>query len=590
MSYKLSETDNNEPEIDKEINQNSLKQLLGLMKNEKKSLAIAMVAIIINSLTFLGGPYVLGLAVDNFINNKDLNQLVHYVLMLLGVYIVMFITDYLNIREMGRIGQRVLFALTNDLFSKIQSLPLAFFNQNQAGDLISRLNNDSRKLSEFFSETLVRFVGTVVSLGAVAAFMVVLNWQLGLITLLPAVGLFIFTRIVIPVMKRVSKANLKALGNLSAEVQQSIDNFKVIVAFNRRDYFSEKFSEANNKNFNAALKAGIVNNSISPIYDLASTIALLIVITVGITLISNGQLSLGILIAYIAYVDQFYKPLRTLSYIWTSLQTSLAAFERISEILKLKSNLKIEEDSTKEKGNHLIELKDVSFTYEESGKTVLKENSLKLDEGKTYAFVGPTGGGKTTTASLIARLFDATEGEVILKGKNIKSYSDEERTQMIGFIVQDPFLFTGTLKENLIYGNSEYSKIENEKLLEELNSMGLEKIISRFEKRLDTEISTASDNISLGQKQVIAFIRAVLRKPALLILDEATANLDTVTEQLLDQIIEKLPKETTKVIIAHRLNTISNADEIFFVNGGKIEAAGSLKHAIEMLSSQQKNS
>lgn len=213
-----------------------------------------------------------------------------------------------------------------------------------------------------------------------------------------------------------------------------------------------------------------------------------------------------------------------------------------------------------------------------------------MDEGKTYAFVGPTGGGKTTTASLIARLFDATQGEVILKGKNIKSYSDDERTRMIGFILQDPFLFTGSLMENIVYGNDDYNEINSENLLNELKDLGLEKLINRFEKGLETQISTSSDNISLGQKQVIAFIRAILRKPKLLILDEATANLDTVTEQLLDQIIAKLPKETAKVIIAHRLNTISNADEIFFVNGGKIEAAGSLQHAIEMLSSQQKNS
>jgi ATP-binding cassette subfamily B protein len=206
-----------------------------------------------------------------------------------------------------------------------------------------------------------------------------------------------------------------------------------------------------------------------------------------------------------------------------------------------------------------------------------------LEKGKTYAFVGPTGGGKTTTASLMARLYDPTEGEVYLEGKDIKSYSSEERAKKIGFILQEPFLFTGTVYENIIYSNKDYASHSREELVEVLEKANLTKLLSRFSEGLDTKIFPGGDAISLGQKQLIAFMRSVLRNPDILILDEATANIDTVTEQLLEEILRKLPVDTTRVIIAHRLNTIENADEIFFVNGGEVKLAGNMENAVDML-------
>jgi ATP-binding cassette subfamily B protein len=371
-----------------------------------------------------------------------------------------------------------------------------------------------------------------------------------------------------------------------------MENFKVIIAFNRRDYFRQKFSIANQTNFKTSLKAGFGNNFFSPVFDLAGNMAQLIVLVYGIYLILHGQLLIGVLISYILYIGRFYDPLRSFAGFWSTMQVALAGWDRISEITKYESDLTVipAETAKKDVSNadgSIMRFEDVSFHYEPSdgseGKEVLGHISFNFEKGKTYALVGPTGGGKTTTASLIARLFDPTAGIIYLDGKDIRSYTPQERTKKIGFILQEPFLFSGTVKDNILYGNAEYADLSQEEFAALLKKEGLEELLNRFEGGLEGKVDGNSESLSLGQRQLIAFMRAILRKPELLILDEATANIDTVTEELLEAIIKKLPASTTKVIIAHRLNTIQSADEIFFVNGGTVTAAGSMEHAVDML-------
>jgi ATP-binding cassette subfamily B protein len=485
---------------------------------------------------------------------------------------------------MGTVGQRALYNVRNAVFTKVQSLPIAFFNQNKAGDLISRINNDTDKLNQVISQQLVQLVGNVVVMLGAGIFLVSLNPKLGLIALIPAVVVFIFTRAVAPWVKKRNLNNLKSVGGLSAEVQESLANFKVIVAFNRRDYFRTRFGEANNTTYNAATKAGIANNLFMPVYGLSSNIAQLIVLSLGIYLITTGFLTIGLLISFLAYTTNFYFPLQQLATTWNSFQVAMAGWDRINAILELDtdmlhiegaSHVKIEKAS-------VLAFEDVDFAYPD-GPLVLHDINFSLEKGKTYALVGPTGGGKTTTASLMARLYDPTQGTVLLDGKDIRTYSEEERTKKIGFILQEPFLFGGTLRENIFYGNNLYQDYDLQKSKKLIKESGLEELLSGFEQGLDTPVSVGGESISLGQRQLIAFVRAVLRKPEILILDEATANVDTITEELLQKVLDKLPKETVRVIIAHRLHTIAKADEIFFVNGGEITNAGSMEHAVEML-------
>jgi len=559
-----------------------LKKLFAFISNEHRNFYVAVVAILINSILSLIGPFMLGYAVDNYVKVGDYPGILMFSGILVCLYVTAFFSNLIQMRLMGSIGQRMLYGLRNALFTKLQDLPVDFFNQNKAGDLISRINNDTDKVNQFFSQSLMQFIGSIFTMVGSAIFLLSLDLPLGTAVLIPALLVIIITRILSPWIKRLNAANLKSTGSLSSEIQESLNNFKVIIAFNRRDYFRKRFEEVNNDNYKTAVKAGIANNIFQSIYGFAANIGQLIVLVLGIYLISTGHFSLGLLISFLSYVMNFYHPLRQLAALWATFQLALAAWDRISNILTMENNLKIIEPQQYDETTSFVSLRNVSFSYP-NGTEVLHHVNINLEKGKTYAFVGPTGGGKTTTASLLSRLYDSTKGSIILDGKDIRSYTPEERSVKIGFILQDPFLFTGTVKDNIIYGNSKYLKSGNGNLSDDIRNSGLETLLERFDNGLETQVQTTGDGISLGQKQLIAFMRAVLRKPELLILDEATANIDTITEHLLDNIIKKLPESTTRVIIAHRLNTIENADEIFFVNSGEVIPAGSLQHAVDML-------
>jgi ATP-binding cassette subfamily B protein len=558
-----------------------VQRFVPLMKPETGLIVVALAAMLISTGTSLVGPVIIGRGVDTYVRLKDTHGLLIASLVLMAIYLVGVVSSYTQIRTMGGVGRRVLFSLRNNLFTKLQDLPVAFFNENKAGDLISRVNNDTDKLNQFVGQALMQFLSSLFLMTGAAVFALSLNLRLGIAALLPAVGVFAVTKVTSAWVKARNLKSLQSLGGMSSEIQESLQNFKVIVAFHRMDYFQQKFETANEANYAASVSAGFANNIFMPMYGLAHHLAQLLVVAYGIVLIGRDQTTAGQLIGFLLYVNAFYGPMRQLATVWSSFQLALAALDRISEVLALESDMPLVPAGAAA-SNSVLEFRNVFFRYP-GGKNVLHDVSFELEKGKAYALVGPTGGGKTTTASLMARLYDPTEGSVFLDGRDIRSVAPEERSRKVGFIPQEPFLFSGTVRDNIVYGNDEYGEYSSAQLSEVLEQANLSSLLARFSEGLDTKVASSGNSISLGQKQLIAFMRATLRKPEVLILDEATANIDTVTEQLLEEILNKLAPETTKVIIAHRLNTIDNVDQIYFVNSGGVALAGSMEHALDML-------
>lgn len=369
----------------------SAKKLWPLIVEEKKIMIAAIVAVVINSALSLSVPVLIAHTVDTYISHGNLKGVFMFAGIILVMYLLGLVTSYLQTRLMGGVGQRVLFRLRNQVFNKLQDLPIAFFNQNQAGDLISRINNDTDKINQFFSQSVVQFIGSSFLMLGAAIFLLSINIRLGAATLAPALFLLIITQLLSPWVKRKNFTSSQTLGGMSSEIQESINNFKVIIAFNRRDYFKKRFQEVNDKNYDASISAGVANNTFTPIYGLASNLGQLIVLAYGIALISSGQFTVGLLISFLLYANNFYNPLRQLAALWASLQAALASWDRIHEILVLESDLPVIIDAVKNPSdNSVLEFKNVSFNYP-GGKEVLHKINLDLKKGKTYALVGPTG-------------------------------------------------------------------------------------------------------------------------------------------------------------------------------------------------------
>jgi ATP-binding cassette subfamily B protein len=575
----------------------ALAKLAPVLSDQRGRLAAAFAATILSAAMGLLGPAIIARTIDRSIRSGDFHGVLVSAGLLLLAYLTGLAATYVQAQQMGRVGRFVLFKLRNLLFAHLQELPLEFFNQNKAGDLISRINNDTDKLNQFFSQALVQLAANLFLMTGAAIFLLTLNIRLGLAALAPAAAVLVVTRATGSWVKRRNMTSLQALGGLSGEIQESMSNFRVIVAFNRVDYFQRQFSVANERNYTASVRAGVANTMFVPLYGLAFNLAQLIVLAYSFYLIAAGSFTVGLLIGFLLYVNSFYMPLRQLAAVWSSFQLAMASLDRISDVLALEPNMPLLTPSATPvmspaapaassadaaPPRSVLAFDHVQFSYV-PGQLVLRDATFSLEAGKTYALVGPTGGGKTTTASLMARLYDPTGGRVFLDGRDIRTYPPEERARRIGFILQEPFLFTGTVRDNVVYGNGALQRLPDDEIASRLAAKNLDGLLARFEHGLATKVTAGGDGVSLGQKQLIAFMRAVLREPEILVLDEATANIDTVTERLLEQILRELPASTTKVVIAHRLNTIENADEIFFVNAGEITAAGSMHHALDLL-------
>lgn len=572
--------------------QSSVKQFFQYIKGDGGKLSFGFGLVLINSAVDVVVPYIIAIGVDRYISMGNSAGLVKVLILLSAIFIFTSVTSYLQGMIVGSVSQRTLFRLREHIFAKLQSLPIAFFTQNRAGDLMSRINNDAEKLNQFLSDSVARFLGSFFSIFGVAVFVFFINVKLAIVMLSMTLFLVVFTRSISPLIGRVNRESLNIGGNLSATLQENLTNFRVVVAYSKRQYFRDYLEKINLSAYKANFKAESIKGILEPVYDFSGGAAMFIVVWYGLHLLSLGEITIGVLVAFVTYTMRFYSPLQYLAGLMGEVQVALASWSRVLAIFNMKSSITIAKDNSvpdEKVAGPRLELRDVSFGYE-GGGMVIENANLSFEAGKTYALVGPTGGGKSTLASLMARLYDPIAGQVMIEGRDIRTIDPKDRSAFVSVILQDPIIFSGTVGDNIRYGNMELNEVDDVDLNTLLKKRGFEEVLTRFESGLSTPVSSGGSGLSIGQKQLISFMRAILRQPKLLILDEATANIDTVTESMLNSTLEALPKDTTKVIIAHRLNTIKEADEIMFVNGHHVTKAGSFDDAIRLIESSKRSS
>ena len=537
----------------------------------KVALPLTIVATLFYTFSTVVNPYLVGLAEDRYIVAGDLNGLNMIVLFFLGNAVLNWASYYTQIRAEARLGQSILLNLRSQLFDHLQRLSLKFFDSNKVGRIMSRVQNDVGELGDFLDSGAFWVAGEVVSLIAVVIALFVMDSKLALLTLAVVPLLLLFIVFWQGKARRYFIKVRQAIALVNSALQENISGVRVIQSLSREDLNSQHFDQVNRAHFEANLSAVRLSASMTPVVELLMALATAAIILYGGTGVLVGTLLIGTLLAFLLYVQRFFDPIRTLTMEYGQLQRTMASGSRIFELLDVKPETEDSPESTKIlrlKGD--IRFERVSFSYE-PGVEVLHDIDLHIPAGKTVALVGPTGAGKSTMVNLIARFYDVTEGRILVDGYDLHSTGRTGYRQQLGLVLQDPFLFSGTVRDNIRYGNLEATE---EEIVAAARSVGAHDFIMRLEDGYSTELQERGQNLSMGQRQLISFARAILANPVIILLDEATASVDSYSEYLLQQGLRYLLKGRTTVIIAHRLSTIHDADLIVVLDNGRIVEEG----------------
>ncbi len=547
------------------------RRLIGELRPYRANLVAALGLIVTTAVAQSLGPLLIGRAIDRAILPGDRRGLALWMVALLAVYLVGALAQRGQTLQVGVIGQRVLAAIRARIFDRLQRLPLHFFDRRPVGDVISRVTNDVDTLNQFLSQGLTQLLGQLFGLIGIVITMLALDWPLALVsfTIIPLV--LLATNIFANRARDAFRRTRETVGDVTAELQEEIVGVRQAQAFNRTEVNIARFRARNAANRVANVQATGITSAFAPTIDVLSTLSTALVIGFGGFLVFHDRLTVGTLAAFLIYVQQFFRPIQLLSQVYTQAQSSLAGAERIYAILDEPTEIVDAPGAT-----HLgqiageIAFDDVTFAYSDD-RPALRDVTFTVTPGQTLALVGRTGAGKTTIASLIPRFYDVNAGSVRIDGHDVRDVTRESLRAQVAVVLQEPFLFSGTIAENIGYGRLGASRDDVEAAARAVDAHGF---ISALPQGYDTPLGEGGGNISQGQRQLLSFARALLADPRILILDEATSNIDTRTEATIQRALATVLAGRTSVIIAHRLSTIRNADLILVVEAGQIVERG----------------
>jgi len=537
----------------------------------KSAITWASVSLAVRTAANIAMPFVIAQITNNITKTKDLSGLNIGVLVYLGLVMVMWGGQYVNTLQLSYAGQGIILKMRNQMFERLHQLSMSFYDSNKVGKIMSRVQNDVDQLQTLLTQDILNLVADILTMAVIVVVMFSMNAQLALITLSVAPVLVLVMVVWQNYARRTFIRVRQAIAEVNDNLQETISGVRVVQSLSRENVNMEKFDDVNKAHLDANVDAARAQAVMMPTVQILTDASYILVLIFGGFQVMAGTMSVGVVIAFLLYIQRFFDPVREVTMLYTDLQRAMASASRVFELLDVEPEIKDNPgaiEMPRVKGE--VKLNKVSFGYL-PGQEVLHDIDLTINPGETVAIAGRTGAGKSSLTSLIARFYEVKDGEVLVDGHNVKSVTQQSLRSQIGIVPQDPYLFSGNVGDNIRYGKLDATQDE---VIEAAKAAGVHDLITRMSQGYDTQVGERGGNLSAGQRQLICLARAILANPPIMILDEATSSVDTNTERIMQESLRRLSKGRTVIIIAHRLSTVTNADRIIILEHGKIIETG----------------